>query len=253
MIETAILPGAALAPPRPLPWIRMTLTTATSAHTTQTYRERLPAPSLTADVACVWIHQVSEAGPAYEHRTVPNGCVEISCAIGEDVITVVGPRRTPVVERLEPGTTVVGVRFRPGAARASLGTPASELVDLRADLDCLWGSSSAALAERIAEATFPEHGATLLENAIAARTADRPIRDPLVAAVLDLLLRRRPMPIGELTSELLLSSRQLRRRCITGLTPKRFLDETRKSCGSNHDHAASFAPLRRLLLSNQPS
>ena len=39
----------------------------------------------------------------------------------------------------------------------------------------------------------------------------------------------------------------LTRECValTGLPPSRLLEETKNSCGPNHDHAATFAPLLR--------
>jgi AraC-like DNA-binding protein len=42
----------------------------------------------------------------------------------------------------------------------------------------------------------------------------------------------------------------LARACLelTGLTPSAFLDELHASCGANHDHAASYAGMRRALL-----
>jgi AraC-like DNA-binding protein len=35
---------------------------------------------------------------------------------------------------------------------------------------------------------------------------------------------------------------------LAGMTPRAFLDETRKTCGANHDHEASYAGLRREVL-----
>jgi hypothetical protein len=35
---------------------------------------------------------------------------------------------------------------------------------------------------------------------------------------------------------------------LAGMTPRAFLDETRKTCGANHDHEASYAGLRRAVL-----
>jgi hypothetical protein len=85
-----------------------------------------PVAPLRRAVACVWAQQVAAAGPAYEHRTVPNGCVEITHALGSDV-AVAGEERRPIVGLLAPGTRVVRVRLRPGAARTILGWPAAEL------------------------------------------------------------------------------------------------------------------------------
>jgi AraC-like DNA-binding protein len=196
--------------------------TPSSGHPSQTYRERPPAPALAAYLDCTWIHEIGADGPAYEHRRVPDGCVEIRCKAGEAAIEVIGPRRGPVTFLLPPRTTVVGIRLRPGAAPAVLGVPAAELVDQRVPLDAVWNGASAAPAERIAQARSPRAAAALLEEAVATRTAGRRGPDALAAAVLDLLRRHPSMPAGRLTSELYVSARQLRRHCVDafGYGPK---------------------------------
>lgn len=92
----------------------------------QTYKERSPtAPQ----VASVWIQGVANGSEPHRHRTIPHGSVELQCVIGGRP-RIVGPQTVPRLETLAPGTTVVGVRFRLGAAHAVLGIPASELVDV---------------------------------------------------------------------------------------------------------------------------
>lgn len=171
-------------------------------------------------VSCVWLQQVSPEGPAYEHRIVPNGCIEIACVKG--VLSVIGPRREPVVERLPPGSTVVGVRFSPGVPADVVGAAAPELVGVRVELDRLWGRSAVAAAERIANAATPGDAARVLEQEIVARCAAGPEPDPLAA---ELVRRLQPWlrgRVGEASSDLFISPRQLRRRCIAafGFGPK---------------------------------
>jgi hypothetical protein len=84
----------------------------------QRYAERRAAPELDEHVACIWLLEVADDGPAYEHRTVPNGCVEIASVLGTGVVRVAGPKHAPTLERVEPGQAVVGVRLRPGTALA---------------------------------------------------------------------------------------------------------------------------------------
>jgi AraC-like DNA-binding protein len=264
---------------------------------TQTYRERLAAPGAAAHVACVWIQSVGASASAYVHRTVPNGCVELAYRLGADEISVIGPRRDAAVELVEPGATVIGVRFHPGAPAEALGCPASELLGRTVELADLWGKPAAVLADRLAEAQAPTAAADLLEREVAERVNGRR-RDPVAAATLDLLHRKRKIEPRRIAADLFLSDRQLRRRCqaafgygaktmqriirfqrflalswnaghappglarlalaagyadqphltrecveLTGLTPSRFLAETKRSCGPNHDHAPTFAPL----------
>ena len=142
------------------------------APNTQTYRERVPVREGRRLLSCGWIQHVSSAGPVYEHRTVPNGSVEISCALSTGVIRVTGPRRTPAVAFLARGETVVGLRLRPGVAASLLGPPASELVDLAVDADGLWGRSARALGQRLAEAASAEEVLAGLADAGADDQAD---------------------------------------------------------------------------------
>jgi methylphosphotriester-DNA--protein-cysteine methyltransferase len=268
----------------------------------QSYRERRPRADLAELVSCVWIQRVSGEGPAYEHRTVPNGCIEIACGLESGVVRVIGTRRGPLVERLDPGATVVGLRFRPGAAPPILGWPAAELVDVELELHQLWPRTAARLGASMAEAASAAGAAQLLEREIAARRADGERPDPVVAEAVRRLQPWRSSALEHATTELFLSPRQLRRHfaaavgygpktlhrilrfqgflallqasdpgtttlpglavvagyadqahltreCgrLTGLTPRVFVDEMRRSCGSTHDHAASFAPLRLAL------
>ncbi len=199
------------------------MTVATSpALSTQSYRERPPVPRLAALASCVWLQQISPEGPAYEHRTVPNGCIEVSWVKDATTVSVTGPRRDAVVERLPPGATVVGVRFRPGVPAAVLGATARELVGARVELDQLWGRSAVAAAERVGLAATPGEAARVLEQEVMARCAAAPDPDALVAETVDRLQPWRRGGLGEITSDLFISPRQLRRRCIAafGFGPK---------------------------------
>jgi AraC-like DNA-binding protein len=188
----------------------------------QSYRERLPSPEVAREVASVWVLEVNAEGGAYEHRTAPNGSVEISYALGSDRVIVAGPQRGPLVMRIEPGTTVIGIRFQPGAAPSSLGLPADELVDLRVDLDRLWGSGATALAQRLGEAGAPERAARLVEAELVRRRADATAPDPVVTAAVAQLQPWRFGGLDAVASDLYISRRQLHRRFIAavGFGPK---------------------------------
>ena len=92
------------------------------------YREVLPPLPLAGHVLCVWSQAISGGESAYRHRVLPDGCADVVW-IGEAPAMVAGPATGPVVVPLSPGTVVIGVRLRPGAASALLGLPASELLD----------------------------------------------------------------------------------------------------------------------------
>jgi AraC-like DNA-binding protein len=187
----------------------------------QSYRERRPAPELADRLSCVWVQEVAPGAEPYPHRTVPNGGVELSCRVGE-MPQLVGPQTGPTLEILPPGTVVVGVRFRPGAAPSVLGMPATELVDLAVGADAIWGDGAIALGERIAAAATPQAAAAALEREIFARAIEGEQPDPIAAEAVRHLLPWRINEVTELTDALYISERQLRRRCLAavGLAPK---------------------------------
>jgi AraC-like DNA-binding protein len=181
----------------------------------QTYRERPPAPAVGSQVASVWVQRVAAGSDPHAHRTIPHGGVELSCPVG-GLPQIVGPQTVPRVETLAPGTTVVGLRFRLGAAPGVLGLPASELVDLTIGALELWGAAAERIGERVAAADDP---AAVLEAEVLARAEPA---DPVVAEVARRLLPGRGADMLALPSELFISERQLRRRVLAGigLAPK---------------------------------
>ena len=185
--------------------------------TEQTYRERAPS---VPNVASVWIQTVAPGSEPHRHRTIPHGSVELLCPVG-GLPHVVGPQTAPRLETLAPGATVVGVRFRLGAAPAVLGVPASELVDLTVGAEELWGPAAVRIGELVASARTPEEAAAALELAAVAHAA-RIEPDPVVAGAAALLLPGRTEDVASLPSELYVSERTLRRRvqAAIGLPPK---------------------------------
>lgn len=171
-------------------------------------------------VSSVWIQQIAPDGEPYTQRNLPTGGVELLCRIG-GVPRVVGPLTRPVVEVLAPGTTVVGMRFNPGAAPSALGLPASELVDLTPKVDEVWGGAALAVGESISDSRSPEDALVVLQRHIAERVVGGPARDRLVEEAVR-QLRWRTGDVASLTSLLSISERQLRRRCraAIGLAPK---------------------------------
>jgi AraC-like DNA-binding protein len=186
----------------------------------QSYVERPPLPALASVISSVWIQQVAPDAAPYTHRNVPSGSVELLCRVGA-VPRVVGPQTGALVEVLAPGSTVIGVRFHPGAAPSVLGLPASELVDLTLEADELWGRPAVALGELASAAASPEDALAALQRHILGRLADAAGPDPLVSEAVR-QLRWLTDDVGSLTSSLYVSERQLRRRCqaAVGLAPK---------------------------------
>jgi AraC-like DNA-binding protein len=187
----------------------------------QTLREWLPQPALAPFVSCVWVQRVEAGSDTYLHRTAPDGSVELVCQAGQP-LKVVGPQTGPRAELLPAGARVVGLRFRPGAAPAVLGLPASELAALTVDADELWGAPARAIGERVAGSTSVQAVVSALETAVVSRLAQARQPDGLVAELVRRVYAGSADSIAALASSLHVSERQLRRRCeaAIGLGPK---------------------------------
>jgi AraC-like DNA-binding protein len=225
----------------------------------QTYVERPPIPALAGIVSSVWIQQIPRDAPPYVQRNIPSGGVELVCRLGSEP-RVVGPLTGALVEVLEPGTTVVGLRFVPGAAARVLRLPASELLDLAVDAQEVWGAATSgrsavggapsrdrfALADLAEPDASPERLLAGIQLLVAARLAEADAPDPLVAEAVR-LLRWSTDDVASLTSSLHISERQLRRRfqTATGLAPKplhRVLRFQRFLSLAQHAIASGIAP-----------
>ena len=113
------------------------------AQATGSYRERPVSGPLLAHFSSVWVHQLPEARVP-PIVIVPDGCIDLQWIDG--TLRVAGPDREPQTEALAAGVTIIGFRFRPGAAAAWLGVPVSEILNGRVALQELWGSRARRLA-----------------------------------------------------------------------------------------------------------
>ncbi len=173
-----------------------------------TYREFAPSPPLHALLACRWERELPPDDPADSTLILPDGCVDLLWRDGK--LTVAGLDRTAWRSPVRAGSSIVGVRLRPGVAGAVFGIPASELLDVRVPLEEVLGSRASELSERLDGAKGREAEYLLLEGIVASAIAeDSP--DPLVLAA----TRRLGFPgsrVDELAGALGISERQLRRR-----------------------------------------
>jgi AraC-like DNA-binding protein len=163
-------------------------------------------------VACTW-EQATPTGR--KQRIVPDACVDLVWA--GDRLSVAGPDTQPRVVTLAPGSRLVGVRLRPGAAGAALGLPASELCDVSPNAaDVLGRDVTAALLEALAAGSDPHE---LLLRAVQLRGVVAP--DPLASAAVVALGRPRAR-VAAVAAELGVSARQLQRRVsdAVGYGPK---------------------------------
>jgi AraC-like DNA-binding protein len=128
---------------------------------------------------------------------------------------VAGPDKEPQIERPAAGATVIGFRFRPGAAAGWLGVPANEIVGGRFALEELWGTRGRELSDRIKVAPDLADTVRQLEETIGLHTQERAAPDPQMGrafAVIDDGLPPETPLVPFLLGRLAMSERTLRRR-----------------------------------------
>jgi AraC-like DNA-binding protein len=184
----------------------------------ESYVERPPLPGLAGVVRTVWIQRTGAA--AYVQRHLPTGGVEIHFPVGGHP-QLLGPLTGPRIEVIPANTTIVGVRFQPGAA-PPLPAMLDDLVDQRLGLSELWGSSGYRLAEAMAAAGTPERALMILQAHLMHDSRSTVRVDPLVGEAVRALMPWHPISIDTLTAHLAISASQLRRRCLhaVGASPK---------------------------------
>jgi hypothetical protein len=163
----------------------------------QTYVERAPVAALSDLVRVVWIQQIGTE--PYLQRNLPTGGVELHCPMGSPP-RLVGPLTGSSVEVLAPGSTVIGVRFHPGAAAALLGLPVSELVDLTVPLDDVVGPAAAALGERLCLGGAPETALSAVQQFLVDHRVGAAEPDPVVSEAVRRLMPWRAGEVGTLCS-----------------------------------------------------
>jgi len=179
------------------------------------YVERAPAPALATLASTVWIQQIGDRPVMQRH--VPHGGAEVRCVLG-DAPRLLGPLTTSRIEDLPAGSTVVGVRLRPGVLGVLAGVPADELVDQDVAGTDLW-RDLAHLTDLLGQAATPWAALARLQSFVA-RSYGEP--DPLVDQAVRNLMPWQGRGTASLPALLSISARQLRRRCraAVGVGPK---------------------------------
>jgi AraC-like DNA-binding protein len=208
------------------------------AGSTGGYHERRPAAVLDRHFLCVWSHTLTASGNS-DLGVVPDGCVDLVWIDGE--LTVAGPDVTVAVSSVTRDDTVVGVRFRAGAARTWLGLPMSEIVDSRLALDNFWGARAREIARMIGDAPTMAAQMKTLETALCRMAPDvAPPASDLGFVFNALKTESGGRGMTVILDRLDVSPRTLRRRCeeAFGYGPKtldrilrfqRFLDLARQA------------------------
>ncbi|OBQ60228.1 AraC family transcriptional regulator [Mesorhizobium erdmanii] len=185
---------------------------AVLAQTTGFFQERPADRRLGAVFASVWIHRMQEqdAPPVV---ITPDATIDLQWIDGR--FRIAGPDREPQIEMLPSGATIIGFRFRPGAAVGWLGASANQIAGERLDLSDLWGARVRNLAGRV-RATHDLAGMVgQLEEAIGAHTPKHSAPDAVMGDAFDLIDRGLPVDkplVPFLMRTLHMTERTLRRR-----------------------------------------
>jgi AraC-like DNA-binding protein len=178
------------------------------------YREDAPSTALRDVVVCTWTRAATPSGTDV---ILPDGCVDI--VWDGDAIFVAGPDTGPVVlDPLAARRAHTGLRFRPGAAPAFLGLPASEIRDQRVPLAELWDVARVRrLTDALASTNAP---AAALEAAVLDHAVEP--GDALAGVAVRAIARVPSTRVDALADRLGVSERTLHRRVqgAVGYGPK---------------------------------
>ena len=130
---------------------------------------RCPGLPLTPYVECVW-HYECPAPLQSRERVLPDGRFQLLLNLETDAAAIAGLRSRHVVIDTARLCSVMGVVFRPGAARAFLTAPAIDFCDQAVPLDLVWGwRSTDQLLDRLREAGTAEARLRIMEEALVRR------------------------------------------------------------------------------------
>jgi AraC-like DNA-binding protein len=176
------------------------------------FSERAVSPSLRDSFACVWVHQMPEAGVPPIIVT-PDATIDLQWIDG--TLRIAGPDKDPETEIIPAGSAVIGFRFHPGAAAAWLKTSATEILGQRIGLDDLWGAKARHLANSVRDEANVADTLISLESILARCLPKPPPVDKAMAAAFT-LIEAGPPPgaplVPWLGRALAMSERTLRRR-----------------------------------------
>jgi AraC-like DNA-binding protein len=196
-------------------------------HSAVRYQQTAPPPRLAPWVHCVWIFECSEPSEGPD-RIVPDGRPELvihygrpfgevgesGAAIAQHDAIFAGQVTRPLVLRSAGNAGVLGVRFRPGGARAFLGMPMRHATDQRIALEALFPGEGSALAREVAAAADDARRASIAGDFVLARiTAHGHAEDAIVTrSVATLEARAGAIPMDDLVAAAGIGRRQLERR-----------------------------------------
>jgi transcriptional regulator GlxA family with amidase domain len=124
----------------------------------------------------------------------------------------------------DPGTMLVGLRFRPQVASNVLGVAAQELADRHVPLDQLWKRNAVQTWERLLERRTATGRVAVAQSLLASRLSAMASLDPLIQHAVSLLSQAPLERVAGLARAVGVTERHLRRRFLAavGYSPKLF-------------------------------
>ncbi len=200
------------------------------------YVTHRPAAPLSAVIEYLWsLNGVPAHGP---ERILPTGTLELVINLHEDGFDIRRGVDEPSARRFSGAmvsgaysryfvidarahTNLLGVHFKPGAARAILGMPPGSLADEHVDLEVLWGPAGRELRERLGTATNVQHRFEILETVLLRRLTGSVLGQRAVELAIERLACDRHH-VGQVAAELGMTRRRLIELFTSevGMTPK---------------------------------
>jgi AraC-like DNA-binding protein len=222
------------------------------------FLKRKPLSPLSHFVDVFWLYEGYNV-PHEKERLLPDGTVELVVNLREYRIriydslnpnryrtipgcVVSGPRSEFFVIDTAGESQTVGVHFKPGGAFPFFKVPPTELNNQSIALECLWGSASARLRERLLAVDSPEEKLRALECFLLEQLTKPLERHPAVGFALDRFLGGgRPPAVSRVVEQVGFSQRRFIELFSdqVGLTPKLFCRVSRfqKVVQSAHAHS----------------
>lgn len=173
-------------------------------------------------LVCIWRTVVpSDLEGPYVVRILPDACVDV-VMVDDRPLVVAGPATLPMTVEFDPGTIIVGARFRPGWAPSWLGAEAVDLLNHDVDLFDLWGYAANSLWNQLGSTPSAAARLSVLMSFLATRVPAARPSDGVVTAAVSLLANADGATVGEVSRVLGVSERQLHRRFLqrVGYGPK---------------------------------
>jgi AraC-like DNA-binding protein len=187
------------------------------------YREFWPPPFLKEHLLCSWTQRIAGSQGSYLHRVLPDACVDI-VFINGDAPVVVGPWTECFMADLPAGTTIVGVRFRPGQAATLLGLPVCSLRNQSVALRFISRNSAFDVFSRIADESSLSGKRSAIETGLLKCLGHSSPADRTVSAAIRWLARHPHGRVEQVSESVGISTRQIHRRFLeaVGYGPKMF-------------------------------